>query len=138
MRPDHQAKCNHVIYDEFCTLSRTLAEVDATVVAITDNGTTVEVDAIAAVLRVDQYIGGSMKFGQHYATILTQGGVGNRTLGTLLKLDSLQVGSTVKIAPGCQNSYNYCKDDYSNQENNLGFKDLPRRNPVNSTMYGDA
>ena len=135
LRPDHQSKCNHTIYDDYCSLDSAAYEGAATIIGLDEGGTLITFDALPLVEHADQYVGGLLRQGSSFSTLLTQDG---NTLKSLLAIEGMSIGDVVNIATGCQNNFSRCKLRFNNSVNYLGFRDMPTRNPVGSTIYGDA
>lgn len=161
LRGTHQVKCNHTIYDEHCQLQRAVYELPATVLAVEDKGLTITFSALptfpggsggteayTGFLHDRPLVGGVLRLGTEFATIIGQANDTDFELALLVPLTILVAGDVVYLAPGCQGEYWNCRKSFTvtggevkngNAANYLGFRDVPLKNPVgNSAMWGDG
>lgn len=117
LRPTFQRKCNHTIYDDFCTLNRTALETLQQVAG--GSGTSL---TVTGTFTDGDLIGGSLRNAVGDLVMITDNVGGAITLFN--SLEGTDVGDSVRIAPGCQQSDVRCKA-LLNYDNYLGFKDVP-------------
>lgn len=123
LRGRWQIRCNHTIYDEFCSLIFENLQTTLTVSALSTDGLTVTLPGLSsATPSADHWIGGLLKLGVDQFNMI------NSSSGDDIEIwrymPDLTVGSTVQIGPGCQNLKSRCLI-LGNFENFLGAPDVP-------------
>lgn len=124
LRGRWQIRCNHTIYDEFCKLEFVTNSTPFTVAALSDGNYTLNLPGLgSATPTPEHWIGGLLRLGSDQFNMIAE------TSGDNLKvwryMPDLEVGSSVLVAPGCQNLKSRCIDPFNNYENYLGAPDVP-------------
>lgn len=124
----YQTTCNHMLYDQFCTVDPAAFTDAGTITAIA--GRTVTIPDAAS--QADGwYNGGWVKDGDHFAFVETH--VGDQLL--LLRLPpSFAVGHGVTITAGCDRRYETCAAKFANVPNFMGWPAIPTINPYASSL----
>lgn len=120
LRPTFQRKCNHTIYDDYCTLNRTSNEIQENIIA--GSGLNLTISGIDAAFADGDLIGGTIQNTDGQFAMITDNVASDVVLFT--GLSGTDIGDVVRIAPGCQQSDVRCKA-LGNYDNYLGFKDVP-------------
>lgn len=123
-----QRTCPNKIYDRFCGLDFEAWSVECTVTAISGNAITV---SASNPLESLYYNRGILLKDNIYTFILTNL---SNTLTLYRPHFGLDIGDTVKIAPGCDQSHKTCKDKFSNHMRFMGHLYIPQTNPVNDQI----
>ena len=122
-----QRVCNHVLYDDRCTMDRTDWDVVTTISAISGNSYTVTSDGATA----DQWFrGGEFKVGNEQRTILDH--TGSVMLLDAPFADGVIVAAACTIYVGCDRTAGTCRDKFANIANFGGFPRLYWNNPFMS------
>lgn len=126
--PKYQAPCNHVLYDEFCSVDPTAHQITAEVTAIDENEITVDANSFAD----DDCNGGEMVFGSGERRMIMD------NVGTVFTVSSpfsnLAVTDEVIIRKGCDHSFPTCRTKFSNGINFGGFPLVPDKNPFTGKL----
>lgn len=115
--------CNHMLYGSRCGLNIADWSKEIVVEGIANNGTVI---LSSQITESDGY----------YKAGLASAGVVHRMITAqtaerielLAQIEGLQTGDTIRIAKGCDRSLAACRS-FGNQDNYLGFVNLPDRNP---------
>ncbi len=120
----YQTSCNHEVYDELCTLD----PADFTTTAIVENIKD-SVIRVSATGRSD----GTLAIGKMVNTRTGENRVIIGNIGKIVTVGygflDIEVGDTVDLILGCNNSYTACTEVFNNIINFLGFKFAPNTNP---------
>jgi len=132
-RRTFQGPCNHILYDQFCKLSRASFQSNLTVASISGRDYTITGLSAAGGADATYFEGGYVSFNdQEYRLIMQQTG---DVAKLLLPFDSsVQAGSAVKVFAGCDHSLETCHTKFSNAINYGGFPFVPSRNPFNTDI----
>lgn len=123
-----QKPCANKIYDRFCGLNFHDWTIDGTVTSINGN----EITFTSSSTLPDGYFNrGLILYAGTYTQILKST---ENTIMLYRKHIGLQVGSIIKIAPGCDQSRRVCHDKFNNNLRFMGFPDIPNSNPVNDQV----
>lgn len=124
----YQTQCNHMLYDQFCTINPATFTFAGTLGAIA--GTTVTVAAAAG--KPDGYYnGGFLKDGDTYAFIQTHVGT---SLLLLAMSPKLVTGDAIALTAGCDRTRATCIAKFNNLANFMGFPYIPTKNPYSSGL----
>lgn len=124
----YQTTCNHMLYDQFCTVSAAAFTDAGSIGAITGKTLTV---AAAAAKPDGWYNGGSVKDGDNYAFIQTHVGA---ALELLNLPPSFTVSDAVSITAGCDRRQETCIAKFNNLPNFMGWPYIPTVNPYNTSL----
>jgi uncharacterized phage protein (TIGR02218 family) len=126
----YQTICNHMLYDQFCTVNPALYTFAGHISAIV--GRTLTVPEAAA--KVDGYYnGGYIKDGDSFAFIQTH--VGTQIL--LLAIPaSILVGDNISTTAGCDRRQATCVGKFANLDNFMGWPFIPDKNPYSTSLNG--
>ena len=127
--PKYQAPCNHVLFDEFCSVSRGLNTQTSTVVAVNDK--TITVDASTFLLK--ECAAGEMIWAAGDQRRMIVSNTGN-VFKLTFPFSGLLVGETVKFSKGCDHSFTTCRTKFSNGINFGGTPLVPKLNPFTSKL----
>lgn len=120
--------CPYSIYDQDCRLNEATYEKTAT---ITKRLSSSEYEVSGIETLADGYLqAGLLKNGAQWRTIREHVG---KKLTLDIDLDGIPLNTEVKVYPGCRQSFERCRDVFSNTINNGGFRHIPSRSPVNGT-----
>ena len=128
-------QCNHILFDEGCTLvdadwgdSRTIDTVSADGLEITlvSDGRS---DGYYTLGYVEVTISGN----SHYRMI-TSHDASTKKIKIRFKFESTPSG-TVTLYPGCDGDIETCEDKFSNLDNFLGFPYVPEDNPTKVVVF---
>lgn len=108
-----QASCLNTVYDATCGLNRSSREVHVTVSSVSEDGMTIGISG--ATLVADKYLGGFARFtGLSVSNSNQQVTVWDNTTSSITLLypfpDSLSIGETLALAPGCTKSMEACAE----------------------------
>ena len=129
----YSRNCTNKIYDKFCGLNFDDFAVDAKVVSIDSNPNVIFLatyDENEAPVAIDDFYynrGIMLKDGIY--TFIMQNIGGTFTLYRPHK--GLQGNDIVRIAPGCNQTFEVCRDKFENSKNFMGFPFIPVENPMN-------
>lgn len=121
----YQRNCRHALYEDGCYVNKNSFLLNDNVSAISDSVVTVP---IAATKTNGYYIGGMIKDATTgiYRLIIQHVGA---DLTLVRNFESLSVGSSVDIFPGCPHTIDACLNTFNNIQNYGGFPWLPTKNP---------
>lgn len=120
----YQLTCNHVLFNEQCSLIKEDYKIEA---VVTLDSTKTVVSSAAFALQDDGYfIGGELVFGVESRTITAHVGT-NVTL--IYRMKELEDSDTVEAYPGCDGRLETCRDRFDNVVNSLAFPFIPTENP---------
>jgi uncharacterized phage protein (TIGR02218 family) len=123
----YQTVCNHMLYDQFCTVNPAGFTFAGHISAIVGLVLTVP----EAASKPDGYYnGGWVKDGETFAFIQTHVGTQLTLMATSPKL---VVGDVITTTAGCDRLRGTCVTKFNNLENFMGFPYIPTKNP-----YGDG
>lgn len=121
----YQGLCNHVLFDDGCTVSRASFKYTGTVSVVSGNDITV--DGLEAAKGSDWAVGGYVDVGGNdFRMVLAQSG---DTLTLLVPFETGPLGSSVDVYAGCDHSLSVCDSKFSNAVNFGGFPFVPTLNP---------
>lgn len=121
----YQLTCNHILFDDYCTLSKASFKIDA---VVTLDASKVILTSATFALQDDGYfIGGEIIFGVESRAIVAHVG---SSITLIYKMKLLEDDDTVEAYPGCNGRIEVCRDTFSNVLNYLGFPFLPLENPA--------
>jgi hypothetical protein len=124
----YQTQCNHMLYDEFCTVNPIAFTFPGTISAITGKVLTVPE---AAGKPDGYYNGGFIKDGNAYAFIQTHVGTQFNMLAITYKF---RVGDTIATTAGCDRTVGTCASKFANLANNMSFPYMPDKNPYSGGL----
>lgn len=124
----YQTTCNHMLYDQFCTVDPTPFTNAGAITAIVGRVLTVP----AAASQPDGYYnGGYLRDGDNFAFIQTH----TTTQLLLLNLPpSFLVGDAIKMTAGCDRRQSTCVAKFNNLPNFMGWPYIPDTNPYTSSI----
>lgn len=119
-----QTPCNHLVYDEHCTLDPAAFTTAATVTDI--KGSVITVDSTG---NADH----ALIVGKCINTRTSESRLIVENIGDILTLGyafiDVRDGDTLHLVRGCDNSYTTCRTVFNNLINFSGFKWMPSTNP---------
>lgn len=122
-----QRVCNHTLYDNRCTISRALFEVDTTIVSQTVSPTTTTLIVTSMGGKPDRWA----SFGEVLHGPTSQRPMILSQIGTTLTLNVPIVGAgagdLVEIFAGCAHDVNTCRDKFANVVNFGGMPQMLQR-----------
>lgn len=121
--PRYQGPCNHVLFDQFCRVDRSLHEQFSTISHINGNLITVA----GSTFPNDSCSGGEMVLTGRSQRRMIIGNTGN-VFRLSYPFMTPAVGNPVSFTRGCNHSFAACKT-FLNQRNFGGFNLVPNRNP---------
>jgi uncharacterized phage protein (TIGR02218 family) len=128
LREQYQKTCPHILYGRLCGKNKDDMAVSGTVLTI--SGSTVTVSAASS--KPDGYFNAGMIADSAGVLRFITSHVG--TVLTLTRpLDSLSVGMSINLYPGCPRTTKACKDTFNNLANFGGFPWIPSINPYDGT-----
>jgi uncharacterized phage protein (TIGR02218 family) len=130
-RFQYQGLCNHVLYDNGCTINEALHKYSGTVIGIGD-GTQID---IAGLPSADTpYIGGYLELPDksEQRLIIDQSG---SVVTILLPFKASISGGTIDAYEGCDHTPQTCARKFSNILNYGGYPFVPTSNPFNLTQF---
>jgi len=115
--------CNNYLFDARCGLNINQYKRTRTIKSISHDGLT---------LTFQISTEGSFKDGycQYNNEIRLITGCTSTSISINEPFLDIQSGSLVECIPGCNKSYEMCRDKYRNTNNFFGFRFVPRKNPV--------
>ena len=122
----YQLTCNHTLFDDKCSLTKTEYKIDATVTL--DVTETILSSATFALQEDGYFIGGEVVFGIEKRTIVAHTGT---DITLMYKMKNLFDGDIVEAYPGCDRRLETCRDKFDNIVNSLApglF--IPTENPA--------
>lgn len=119
--------CNHVLYDQWCTLSAEDYTQTVTVSAIAADGITYTLTGLTGLTDGDLVGGKIAEVGGFAQRLITQHVGSSVTLQ--YPCDELFVGATVNVVQGCAHDLDACQNKFSNSINYGGHPYVPRVNP---------
>lgn len=120
--------CNHMLYGSRCGLNIDDWSKNILVEGISSNGTVI---ASTAITEEDgYYVAGLVSSGSNHRMI-TSHAAGQIEL--ISQIFGLKIGDTIRVAKGCDRSLEACQS-FNNQDNHLGFVNLPDRNPFSNGL----
>lgn len=126
-----QTQCNHILYDDGCTIDPEDFKRSATITSVSADGLTIHADAFGDEVA-NWFMNGYIQKGFQRRMILTHSG----TLVTLIApLNGLQVGDSIFAFAGCDRAFRGdCVLKFANGKNFHGFQWVPNRNPFNTSI----
>ena len=124
----YQLTCNHILFDEYCSLTKVDYKIEAVVTL--DETETILSSATFALQDDGYFIGGEIVFGLEARTIVAHSGT---DITLIYRMENLDNNDTVEAYPGCDRRIETCRDTFDNIINFLGFPFLPRENPAMRT-----
>lgn len=124
----YQNLCNHVLYDDKCTVAKASFQQNGVVNSQISNVYTI--NGFSGTAFTGGYIENAA--GDDYRAILHHDG---DQFTVLLPFYESIVGSTVKVYQGCDHTIGTCKDKFNNVENYGGFPYVPEKNPFNQSQF---
>ena len=118
-----QAYCNHMLFDSHCGLDAADFAVDATVSDVT--GSTITA-AVFATFAAGYFILGHVKFQNDIRLVTNHVGA---VLTLQIPFPNLAVDGVVTAYPGCDKSFEMCRDRFNNLPQRLAFDNIPSSNP---------
>jgi hypothetical protein len=128
LRDQYQKICPHVLYGRGCFKNKADVAIAGTVATI--SGSTVTVSAASS--KPDGYFNAGMIADSAGVLRFVTSHVGTVLILTR-PLDSLTVGMSVNLYPGCARTTAACKDTFNNLANFGGFPWIPSINPYDGT-----
>jgi hypothetical protein len=128
LRDQYQKICPHVLYGRGCFKNKADVAIAGTVATI--SGSTVTVSAASS--KPDGYFNAGMIADSAGVLRFVTSHVGTVLILTR-PLDSLTVGMSVNLYPGCARTTAACKDKFNNLANFGGFPWIPSVNPYDGT-----
>jgi uncharacterized phage protein (TIGR02218 family) len=125
----YHSLCNHVLYDNFCGVTRSLFSVSDEVTV--QDGTSITVPNVVLVGIADYYVGGIITIGEEKRTILSQSG---DVLEIAQPFAANVVGQTAQVSAGCDHTPDHCKTKFNNMVNYGGFPFVPTKNPFQTGL----
>lgn len=124
----YQLTCNHVLFDDYCSLTKADYKIDA---VITLDATETILSSATFALQDDGYfIGGEIVFGLEARTIVAHVGT---DITLIYRMENLSDSDTVEAYPGCDRRIETCRDTFDNIIHYLGFPFIPTENPAMRT-----
>jgi uncharacterized phage protein (TIGR02218 family) len=129
LRMTWQRSCIHALYDQNCTVDKSLYAVGVSVVGIGNTSITLDASPSSAAY----WNGGILEFDIPGLTgvkerRLIESIVGN-TLTPYGQLDTYHVGLALTLYPGCKRTGEWCNSFFNNVDNFGGFEFMPNRSP---------
>lgn len=124
----YQTTCNHMLYDQFCTINPAAFTNGGVITAITGRTLTVP---DAAGQPDGYYNGGYVRDGDNYAFIETH--VGSQ-LAMLNVPPSFALVDIVSMTAGCDRRQSTCIGKFANLPNFMGWPFIPDLNPYTSSL----
>lgn len=126
----YQPMCNHMLYDQFCTVDPAAYTIPGHITAIVNRTITVP----EATAHVDGYYnGGYITDGEAFAFIQTHVGDQLTLLGPPGQ-SGILVGDSISVTAGCDRSAGTCAGKFANLPNFMGFPMMPETNPYHGLM----
>lgn len=117
----YQGLCNHILYDDGCTIDRTLFDYVGNVSAISGNDITV--DGIFTAHGADWATGGYVSIGDDdFRLVMAQS---SDVLTILLPFGGSLIGTNVTVYAGCAHTLSICQSKFANEINYGGFAYVP-------------
>lgn len=129
LRRVYESMCANTLYDVNCGVSRSLYQYTATVSTV--SGTVVSVSSLGGAAD-DYYSGGfinTVNDGYRYHISKQTG-----TDLTLFSVPEIEATDSILVYPGCDHTFDTCKDKFSNSANFGGFPFMPNRNPFQGSL----
>ena len=121
----YQLTCNHIVFDNRCTLTEADYKISATV---TLDATGTKLTSATFDAQEDGYFtGGHIIFGDETRTVTDHTGA---VLTLMYKFKELEDNDSVDAYPGCDGKIETCKNKFNNILNHLGFSHIPVENPA--------
>ncbi len=122
-----QGLCNHVLYDESCTIQESAFQENVTVESVSGRLLTVNAGQLSNE-DLNRWTGGFIQFGTEFRQIVKQ--PAGRVMTLDLQFLNTPAGGTIRILPGCDYVINGdCLTIYNNVVNQAGFPYVPTKNP---------
>ena len=130
--------CPHCIYDSSCRVSAEDHKYTRTVTAV--EGPVVEFDPPTAPDE-GTFTGGYAEWDRGGMGVTELRGIENAISTSRVKvlgrLPGLEVGDSIDLYPGCDQTLATCKDGFDNVDNNGGFWFMPEKSPFDGTQVFD-
>lgn len=127
-RLKYQGLCNHILYDNNCTVDPTSFQQSGLVAG--QVGNTYTINGFSGNAFTGGYIRNFAE--DDFRTVLSQSG---DQFTVLLPFSQSIVGSNVTVFQGCDHSVQTCRDKFSNVVNYGGFPLIPSVNPFNQSQF---
>lgn len=124
----YQLTCNHILFDNYCSLTKVDYKIEAVVTL--DETETILSSATFALQADGYFIGGEVVFGIEARTIVAHSGT---DITLIYRMENLSDSDTVEAYPGCDRRIETCRDTFDNIINYLGFPFIPTENPAMRT-----
>ena len=127
LRARYQRVCRHSLYNVGCNLIKDNFLIQGNVLGQVAN--VISVNGLD--LQPNGYfVGGYIVLGSAKRAIIAH--VGNNITLTS-PFDEVNVGATANVYPGCDHTFETCRDQFNNEENFGGFPWIPGKNPFGGT-----
>lgn len=126
LRFGYQSQCNHHLYDDLCALDITQYQESQTVLKVENGGAKIYLSALNH--DPDYYLAGLVSFDETDYRMILEVNQAENSVTMISGMDSLNVGSLVKLAKGCDRSARACHS-FNNFENFSGCLTIPDENP---------
>jgi len=123
LRRVYQLGCPHMLYGNMCNVDKDIYAITGTIDDVA--GETLDIDG-ADSYSADYFAGGMLQFGDEFRLITAHSGI---TVTILGPLETLVIGNTVTLWPGCNRTFDTCINKFSNSINFGGLPYLPTTNP---------
>lgn len=131
-RYTYQTECGHHVYDKRCRLNIDDHSVFAKVSNIASDGVTITLSSRGTIEAGHLHLGFIQTTDNHSSMITEDDG--SLTIKILTPIEGLKVGDDIRVAKGCDNSSDTCKNRFNNFENFFGFEVVPTRNIFESGL----
>lgn len=130
--------CPHCIYDSGCKVDQALHKYTRTVVAVA--GQVLTFDPATAPAE-GTFTGGYVEWDRGMSGVTELRGIESAISTTQVKvlgrLPGLEIGDSIDIYPGCDQTIATCNDGFDNIANNGGFWFMPEKTPFDGTQVFD-
>lgn len=126
-----QKPCNHILFDEGCTVDKALFRSAAVLTSVSADGITIK-SAVFASKPDGWWATGYIEVGADRRMVVSHAG---DTLVLMNPLNGLAVGSDLFVYAGCDRTYdgaNGCQSKFANGVNFMGWQWIPTKNPFSS------
>lgn len=124
----YQPQCNHMLYDQYCTVNPAGYTFSGTITAIVARTLTVPT---ASAKPDGYYNGGYITDGETFAFIQQHTGTSLLLLATTV---NIKVGDAITMTAGCDRDAATCQLKFANLPNFMGFPYIPGTNPYHGLM----
>lgn len=128
-RHTYQGLCNHMHYDDRCTVVQGSFEETGSVTTV--NGRNITTSGLTNVSSSDYWEAGFVQFGVEYRLIVAQT---DNVFRLNLPFSADIVGETLTFLPGCKHRRSDCATKFSNIENYGGYPFVPTKNPFETGL----